>query len=201
MTLTSTMAPPVGESDRELVLLAREGDQEALSTLTTRHRRSAYLLALQLMGNPDDALDATQDALIRFCVHLNRFDAERPLKPWLYSIVRNRCRDLLRRRRVRRTEPIDSDDERWRPEIVDESADPHGDLERSRLRTRVWSALGQLRPDHREILVLRDYQDLSYSQISDLLGIPQGTVMSRLHRARKQLASQLAPPSAGATYT
>ncbi|MBZ0114126.1 MAG: RNA polymerase sigma factor [Thermoanaerobaculia bacterium] len=194
MTLTPALAAEShGESDRELVLLARGGDRSALSMLTVRHRRSAYLLALQLMGNPDDALDATQDALIKFCIHLERFDAERPLKPWLYSIVRNRCRDLLRRRRVRRAEPIDSDEDHWRPELVDESADPHADLERSRLRRRVWEALGELAPDHREILVLRDYQDLSYSEISDLLGVPQGTVMSRLHRARKYLANQLEP--------
>jgi RNA polymerase sigma-70 factor (ECF subfamily) len=194
MTLTQALATePNGESDRELVLQARGGDHGALSMLTIRHRRSAYLLALQLMGNPDDALDATQDALIKFCMHLERFDAERPLKPWLYSIVRNRCRDLLRRRRVRKAEPIDSDEDHWRPELVDESADPHADLERSRLRRRVWEALRELAPDHREILVLRDYQDLSYSEISELLSIPQGTVMSRLHRARKYLANQLEP--------
>ena len=194
MTMTSAaVAHPPGETDRDLVLLARDGDKEALATLTVRHRRAAYFLALQLMGNPDDALDATQDALIRFCMNLKRFDADRPLKPWLYTIVRNRCRDLLRRRRVRRSVPIESDENHWRPELVDEKADPHGDLERSRLKRRVWAALGKLGPEHREILVLRDYQDLSYTEIADLLGIPQGTVMSRLHRARKHLATKLTP--------
>ena len=179
-------------AERDLVRRARSGDAEAREALALAHRREAYLLALQLMGNRDDALDVAQDALLRFFTTLDRFRADEPVRPWLYSIVRNRCRDLMRRGRVRRSEPIDAEPDRWRPELVDAHADPHRDAERSQLRRRVWQALAQLTPEHREILVLRDYQDLSYEEIADVLRIPRGTVMSRLHRARRAIAGALA---------
>lgn len=178
-------------TERELVRRARAGDAAACEELALAHRRAAYLLALQLMGNREDALDVAQDALLRFFTTLDRFRADEPVRPWLYSIVRNRCRDLMRRGRVRKSEPLEAEPERWRPELVDSQADPYRDAARSELRQRVWQALGTISPEHREILVLRDYQDLSYEEIADLLRIPRGTVMSRLHRARKALAGAL----------
>lgn len=202
MTLAPTQAPTVGadleeDSDHQLVGRARRGDQAALAKLTTRHRRAVYLLALQLLGNPDDAMDATQETLLRFLRALDRFDGSRPVRPWLYAILRNRVRDLRRRRRVRKHDPLEGDEDHWRPELVDPDANPHRDATRRELRERVWQALGDLAPAHREIVVLRDYQDLSYTEIADVLGIPQGTVMSRLHRARKQLATILGPAGEG----
>jgi len=185
---------PLSEHDlaeRELVHRARKGDAAAREELAVTHRKAAYLLALQLLGNRDDALDATQDALMRFFTTLDRFRPEQPVRPWLYSIVRNRCRDLMRRSRVRRAEPLDAEPDRWRPELVDGTADPARDAERAELRRQVFSALGELAPEHREILVLRDYQDLSYQEIAAVLRVPRGTVMSRLHRARKSLGAAL----------
>ena len=192
-TPSSALAPAAVSSDEVLVRRARSGEAAAFDELAGRHRRAAYLLAVQLLGNADDALDATQDALLSFYDTLDRFESARPVRPWLYSIVRNRCRDLLRRRRVRRSEPLAGEDgETWRPELVDARADPQRDALAGDLRRSVWQALGGLAPEHREIVVLRDYQDLSYAEIADVLDIPQGTVMSRLHRARKQLAAALA---------
>ena len=181
----------VDAAERELVRRARRGDEAAREALVQLHRRAAYLLALQLLGNREDALDATQDALLRFLTTLHRFQPGEPVRPWLYSIVRNRCRDLMRRARVRRAEPLESDEEHWRPEIIDEKADPELDARRAELRRRVFTAMGGLRREHREILVLRDYQDLSYDEIARVLGVPRGTVMSRLHRARKALGALL----------
>lgn len=177
--------------DRDLVRRARSGDEAAREELALTHRRAAYLLALQLLGNRDDALDATQDALLRFFATLDRFRPEQPVRPWLYSIVRNRCRDLMRRGRVRRTEPLEAEPDRWRPELIDGEADPELDAERAELRRQVFAALGALGREHREILVLRDYQDLSYQEIAAVLRVPRGTVMSRLHRARKALGAAL----------
>lgn len=195
MSLSPTAASfePALPDERDLVRRARGGDAAACEALAVAHRRDAYLLALQLMGNRDDALDVAQDALLRFFTTLHRFRADEPVRPWLYSIVRNRCRDLMRRGRVRRHEPIEAEPDRWRPELVDAGADPHRDAARAELRRRVWRALAALTPEHREILVLRDYQDLSYEEIAEVLGIPRGTVMSRLHRARRALAGVLRP--------
>jgi len=174
--------------EADLVSRAREGDRFAQEELVRQHRQSAYFLALQLLGNPDDALDVTQDALLRFLTNLHRFDVGRPVKPWLYQIVRNRVTDLRRRQRVRRHDSIDAiSEDRPRLEVVDKSVDPERDAGQNQLRNRVWMALGELSERQREILVLRDYQDLSYSEIAETLCIPIGTVMSRLHAARKRL--------------
>jgi RNA polymerase sigma-70 factor, ECF subfamily len=193
MSLSPTARPyeAAPAAERDLVRRARAGDPAACEALALAHRREAYLLALQLMGNREDALDVAQDALLRFFTTLDRFRADEPVRPWLYTIVRNRCRDLMRRGRVRRNEPLESEPGRWRPELVDGHADPFRDAARAELQRRVWKALGELSPEHREILVLRDYQDLSYEEISDVLRVPRGTVMSRLHRARKAIASAL----------
>lgn len=199
MTLHSTWAPvtanpvdPTACSNAELVILARNGDGPAREELAKRLRQPAYSLALQLLRNPDDALDCAQDGLLRFFGSLHRLEAGRPVKPWLLTIVRNRARDLMRRKRVRKHEPLETDDPDMPPrQILDPKPGPAAVAERRELQERVWNALGRLPDNHREILVLRDYQDLSYAEIAESLKIPVGTVMSRLHRARKALRDVL----------
>lgn len=198
------MAPWSGR-ERDLVLLARQGEREAREELAGQCRRVAYLFALQLLGNPDDAMDVAQEALLRLFATLPRFDPERPLKPWLLSIVRNQARDLWRRRKVRRADSLDDDRRDLSRELADTAADPERDARREELRRQVWRALSGLPPKLKEILVLRDYHDLTYAEIAAVLKIPLGTVMSRLHRARAELRRQLeegggapiAPPPGG----
>lgn len=184
-----------GLPDGELVRRARRGDAPAADELARRHRKPAYFFALQLLGHPDDAFDVAQDAMLRFFTKLDRFDPRRPVRPWLFRIVRNRVVDLHRRRKVRRHDSIDAprgeDDERPRVELIDESVDIEGDARNKRLRRRIFRALDELTPNQREILVLRDYQDLSYAEIAETLEIPMGTVMSRLHGARRALRKVL----------
>jgi RNA polymerase sigma-70 factor (ECF subfamily) len=130
--------------------------------------------------------------VLRFFEHLDRFDADRPVEPWLYQIVRNRVRDVSRRERFRRTESLDAWLEFERTETVDPSAGPAVEAEQSDLRRRVWLAISELTDAHREIIVLRDYHDLSYREIAGVLSIPPGTVMSRLHAARRSLQDVIA---------
>ena len=103
--------------------------------------------------------------MLRFFQHLDRFDPSRPIEPWLYQIVRNRVRDLMRRESLRRHESLDAWLERGLPETVDRSADPAADAERSDLQRLIWQADSQLTEAHRKIFVLRDYHDLSYREI------------------------------------
>lgn len=175
--------PPTDEA--EVVSLAQAGDEEACQTLAVRFRRPAYLLALQLLGNPDDALDVAQDSLMRFFTTLGRFDGQRPVLPWLLTIVRNRARDLQRRQRVRRTESLDAVVES--PRLTDHRRNPELETYQRELQRKIWQGLIRLDRARREILVLRDFQDLSYAEIAETLDIPVGTVMSRLHRARRGL--------------
>lgn len=191
----SPAVDPVGAcSEAELVRRARKGDAAACEELAVRHRDSAFFLALQLLGNRDDALDVAQDAMLRFFKHIHRFDVSRPVRPWLFQIVRNRVLDMFRRRKVRKHDSIDAaqeDEDRADLQLVDESVDLERDASRNQLQKRIWLALQELSHAQREIIVLRDYQDMAYSEIATALGIPIGTVMSRLHGARKKLRKVL----------
>ena len=185
--MPAAMSAELPSLDRALVSLARDGESDAREELARRVGRSAYVFALQLTDKPETAHDIAQDSVLRFFQHLDRFDTRRPIEPWLYQIVRNRVRDLKRRERLRRHESLDGWLEQRRPEAMDTSADPAADAERSDLQKRIWRAVSQLTDSHREIFVLRDYHDFSYREIAELLSIPQGTVMSRLHAARQSL--------------
>jgi RNA polymerase sigma-70 factor (ECF subfamily) len=174
--------------ESETVVLAQNGEPAALDELARSCRQQAYVFALQLIGNPDDALDVAQDAMVRFFRSFERFDATRPVRPWLLRIVRNLIRDRARRNRIRRTESLEpSSDDVLRFEPKDENPDPEAMTVRHDLQRLVWNCLQELPPRYREVLVLRDYQDLAYAEIASTLKIPRGTVMSRLHRARRLL--------------
>jgi RNA polymerase sigma-70 factor (ECF subfamily) len=186
MTISTPRHPATAEPE-ELILRAQEGQREACEELAHRHRKAAYLFALQLLGNPDDALDVAQEAMLQFFVSLHRFQPGRSVRPWLFTIVRNKARDFWRRRRARKTESLDNGVTDLSLAMVDRSSNPEGDALLSELQQRVWRALSKLPATKREILVLRDFHDLSYNEIARVLSIPVGTVMSRLHAARKGL--------------
>lgn len=193
MILSKPAVSSLVDVEPDLVIRARSGDLSAQEELARKHRRPMFLLALQLLGNHEDAMDVTQDSLLRFFTSLHRFDPRRPVRPWLYRIVRNRVIDLIRRRKVRRHESIDAHDEDGRPrlELRDHSIDLEGEARARQLRKHMLEALSRLSDNQREILVLRDYHDLAYAEISETLEIPIGTVMSRLHSARKKLKQVL----------
>jgi RNA polymerase sigma-70 factor (ECF subfamily) len=180
---TPTAVGPAG--DQELIQRARRGDPAAREALAWRCRRAAYLLAVQLLRDPDAAQDLAQDAVLSFFASLGRFRAGRPIEPWLFAIVRNRARDLARRRRARPTEPLERPEGEPPRRVIDAAPGPEADAARRELQLLLWRALGALPEPQKEILVLRDYQDLTYEEIARVLDIPLGTVMSRLHRARR----------------
>lgn len=188
----ATVEPLTARADGDLVSRARLGEAEAREELARRYRTTAYLLALQLLGNREDAFDVAQDAMLRFFSGLGQFTPGRPVRPWLLAIVRNQAHDLWRRQRVRRAESIDSDGCGLAIELADTAPDPEQAASRRELRRRVWRAMSALAAHHREIIVLRDFHGLSYAEIAQVLSIKSGTVMSRLHGARGQLRALLA---------
>lgn len=177
--------------ERDVVVRAQEGDAEAKELLALRYRTPAFRLAMQLLGRPEEAKDVAQDAMLRFFGSLDRFEPERPVLPWLFRIVHNRVRDLQRQKARRRVDSLDSYLEDTGQEPVSVRPGPEQTTATRQLQRRIWRALGLLSPKHREILILRDYQDLAYAEIAAVLGIPKGTVMSRLHAARRSLRSHL----------
>jgi len=144
----------------------------------------AHALAIQILGNAADAEDAVHDAFETALERPGAYDSRRgPLKPWFLRVVRNRCIDMLRRRRGSSSVPIE--------ELESSAKTPEEALEASQASSRLEQALAALPADRREIIVLRDYLDLSYAEIANVLDIAPGTVMSRLHRARLALKEAL----------
>ena len=143
----------------------------------------AHALAMQMLGNNDDATDAVHDAFVKVLNQPAAYDSKNgPLTPWFLRVVRNHCIDLIRRRR-----PEDAN----APELSDPGPGPEGSLESEQRNRLLKHALASLPVEQRQIIVLRDYVDLSYSEIADVLEIAGGTVMSRLHRARMALKEEL----------
>jgi RNA polymerase sigma-70 factor (ECF subfamily) len=184
-------------SSTALLLRARAGDAAAREELARTSGDAAFRFALQLLGDRELARDVAQDAVLRLFAALRRVDPDRPLQPWLFSIVRNRVIDLRRRARARWERPFETPS-RVATDAAEPPQDPPdaspGPLERtehSELQRVVWSCLGRLDRAHREILVLRDYQDLAYRDIAEVLAVPLGTVMSRLHAARRKLREEV----------
>jgi RNA polymerase sigma-70 factor (ECF subfamily) len=197
-TVQGTMSARSPRQAAALVPSARAGDHAAREALARRAGEAAFVFALQLTRSPDAARDIAQDAVLRFFAHLDRYDPEQPIEPWLFAIVRNLVRDAWRRARVRDYESLD----RWLEQGGAEPAgpdDPAAIAERRELQGRVWQAISELGHAHREILVLRDYHGLSYREIADVLAIPDGTVMSRLHAARERLRQILIARQDGIT--
>ena len=141
----------------------------------------AHALAIQILGNADDAADAVQDALAQALRRSGQYRPERgPLKAWFLGIVRHRCIDLLRRRKPE-SDKVD--------EIAAAAPGPEELAERAQESSRLQQAIARLPAEQRQIIVLRDYMDLSYAEIATVLEIAPGTVMSRLHRSRVALAN------------
>jgi RNA polymerase sigma-70 factor (ECF subfamily) len=143
----------------------------------------AHALATQMLGNADDAADAVHDAFAKALRKPEAYDANNgPLKPWFLRVVRNHCIDLIRRRRPA---GVDVD------ELSDPGPGPEISLEIAQRDRELQLALAKLSAGQRQIIVLRDYMDLNYAEIANVLEIAQGTVMSRLHRARLALKEEL----------
>ena len=177
-----------------MVLKARTGDREAFGALVERHMRRAYSAALGLVGSHDDALDLSQEAFARAFRHRKSLDPDRPFYVWLYRILQRLCFNYLRDRKIRQRrlqENVGWLTEEAAARAGKGGADPARQAELADLRERLEVAIDALPDRQREVLVLKEFEGLRYREIAELLGIPIGTVMSRLYAARRSLASSL----------
>ena len=178
--------------DRDLLVRAQAGESDAFGALVERYMRRAYYTALGLVGSHDDALDLSQEAFVRAYRTLATVDPERPWFPWLYRIVRRLCFNHVRNRRVRSERLAQANE--WlvmEAENATRALDPGRAVELDELRRQIAGAIDELAMDDREVLVLREFDGLSYRDIAEYLDIPTGTVMSRLYNARRRLATRL----------
>jgi RNA polymerase sigma-70 factor, ECF subfamily len=169
----------------DLISRARQGDDSAYEILVRQHQEAVFRLAYLLMGDPDEAEDITQDTFIRAHQALSRFDLERPFRPWLLSIAtnltRNRRRALGRYfaalRRSLLADPSQND-----PKQSDEALYMH-----RWQNQELWAAVRRLDASDQEIIYLRYFLDLPSAETAQTLGVAEGTVKSRLHRALGRL--------------
>jgi RNA polymerase sigma-70 factor (ECF subfamily) len=171
---------------------AAAGDREARRDLFEAYRDVAFRVAYRICGREEDALDTVQDAFIKAFDRLAAFEGQASFKTWLLRIVTNRALDLMRARKVRLAVPLEGgDEEAGGVTLPDHGPAPGAALEREELATRLRSAIDALPPDQRAVFSLYATGELTYGQIAELLGIPLGTVMSRLYHARRRLQAML----------
>ena len=174
-----------------LVLRAQRGERAAFGELVTRYMQRAYYTALGLVGNHDDALDLSQEAFARAFRARARIEPERPFFPWLYQIIRRLCFNHTRDQRSRRLKLEKAGSWLTDTTMGQRPLSPDQAVIRTELREQVGAAIERLPERERETLVLREFEELRYREIAELLGIPIGTVMSRLYRARRSLAREI----------
>jgi len=183
------------------VARAREGDHSAFRSLVERHERRAYGLALRVLRHEEAARDAVQEAFLRVYSALRRFEGRSAFGTWLHRVVLNVCLDAKRRDRSSRelawedettTDVVDTELGLPVAAATSDGAEPERALTRSELRRHLAEAIEALPEAARSTLLLREVDGLSYAEIAQALGIPKGTVMSRLHYARRRVQDVLA---------
>ena len=186
----------MGTDNREQELLRRcaNGDVSAFEPVVLTYRDTAYRYAYSLMHNHHDALDLSQEAFARAFRAIASFDTSRPFQPWFLRVLRNLCLNEIDRRRRRPTPVTTTGDGVEMLTLVAGPGDPRQEAVKQDDSRRLQAAINRLSPDHREIITLRHFEDLAYQQIAEVLDIPIGTVMSRLHYARQALRKRLELP-------
>lgn len=182
-------------TEQELVSRAKQGDQEAFSELVEANQNRIYTLALRMTGSPEDGADLAQEAFLRAWRSLPSFQGESNFSTWLYRLTSNLCIDFLRREKRRKAVtaavPLDGEEDSPPAQVPDHRFTPESELERRELRAAVDRGLAKLSDDHRQVLVLRELEGLSYVEIAGRLKLEEGTVKSRIARARLALRNIL----------
>jgi RNA polymerase sigma-70 factor (ECF subfamily) len=172
--------------DGELVKRYAAGEGRAFDTIVERYEKRVYAIAFRMTGNAEDARDATQEAFISALRALRSFRGDAQLSTWIHRIAVNASLDLVRRRTRRKTDPLENIADRPTGEAGPEEA-----AMGAHRAAEVQKALLSVSAEHRAVLVLHDLNGLDYAETAEALDIPVGTVKSRLHRARSEMAQLL----------
>ena len=180
--------------EMELIRRITGGEPELFEALVLAHQKTVYNLALRMTRNPEDAQDCAQEAFLKAYRSLSLFRGESGFSSWLYRLTTNVCLDFLRKRSRREEVSLtyeDDDAQSAEIPIPDERFTPEAALEKKELRQALQEGLETLPPDFRQVLLLREVGGLSYEEIGRELSLEEGTVKSRIFRARKKLARHL----------
>lgn len=172
--------------DKSVIERWQRGDKQAFEEIVRLYMPDAYLTALGFVGNEDDAKDLSQEAFIKIYRARKSFDASRPFYPWFYKILKNHCLNFIKRF-MKKSEALYYNDAPGQERFASPNPSPIEQLEKRERHAILKIAIDRLSDDHREIIVLKNFKGYSYKEISEILQVPIGTVMSRLYYARKML--------------
>lgn len=178
------------DSDSVLVLELKAGKQKAFNQIVLRYKDKVFNTAYRFLGDYQEANDLTQECFISIYNNIRKFRGESSLSTWIYSITANTCRNKLKSADKRRALKTVSLKDRIL-ETKDDNSSPVKMFEKKELENSIQNAINSLPDDQREVLVLRDIEDLAYEDIAKILNCEAGTVKSRLHRARMELKDKL----------
>lgn len=187
------------EDDANLVKRSQKGDRAAFNELVRRHQKRIYNLCYRILGNREEAEDVAQEVFITVYKSLKDFRGDSALTTWIHTITTNHCKNrlkYLKRRRYFQTNSIDdivetNEGDMKREYASDEFYSPEEELEHSEAGIEIEKAINELEDEYKIVIVLRDVQGLSYQEIADILDLKEGTVKSRIHRARLELQAKL----------
>jgi len=181
--------------EKELLERAKNGEIEAFEKLVEGYQKKVFNIALRLIGSHDDASEAAQEVFVKVFKSINKFKGEAAFSTWIYSITRNVCMDELRKKKNKNVVSLDEEiklpDGDVKREVEDDKPTPEVITEKNELRAVVRKAILSLSEDHKTMIVLRDLQGMSYEEISKVFKCPEGTVKSRINRARQALKEKL----------
>jgi len=193
------------QGDHDLVQRVQAGDSAAFRALFDKYHRRAFAVAMGVVKNEDDALDAVQEAFVKVHRSIHKFEGSSSFYTWLYRIVMNASIDHVRRTSRRKSLDFDertlheesevAGDGALVPHVAD--ANPGKTMLRRELGSAIQAALQELPEHHRAVIVLREIEGMSYEEMAVALDVPKGTVMSRLFHARKKMQTALAPYLSG----
>ena len=175
----------MNDQEHNLIQAARNGDQAAYGELVQQYQKRVFALAVRMCPTPELAEEAAQEAFLAAWQGLPFFRGDSAFATWLYRLTSNACVDLLRKEN--RHQGPSLDDEAVSAEVPDPTPTPEKAVEQQELRRQIEAGLQTLSPEHREVLILREIQQLSYDEIADVLSLDLGTVKSRINRGRRQL--------------
>lgn len=182
-------------TDQEIILRCKNGDREAFNLLMEKYQRQVFNVVYGMLSDYEDASDATQEVFIKVYRSIASFKGQSSFMTWLYRICSNVCNDFLRKRqRQGRTVSLDADNDEETNnvmEVVSNEPTPDETLEMNESQKALWAAIKALKKEYREIIVYSDIQQLSYDEIAKIIKCPNGTVKSRLNRARSALKKNL----------
>ncbi len=181
----------MADEDHELVSSCQKGDLDAFEVLVEKYQKKMLNIAYRMIGNNEEACEVVQDAFLSAYRAIRKFRGEARFSTWLYSIVVNLSKNRLKKIQTQLhrevssiDDPVRTEDGQIRKEPAAHEPLPVEQVEKKEVQAKVQECLNNLEDDYREVLVLRDIQGFSYEEIRDILKIPEGTVKSRLSRAR-----------------